>query len=73
MKFEFTYQENTTKEPVAEAYEFDGGPELCIAIDTISGRKVWFYPDGDVSIQSTDWEDNPIKKFYPGDSITITF
>jgi hypothetical protein len=73
MKFEYESQPEGTREPVAELYEFAGGPDPCLAVNTISGKKVWFYPDGDIDIQSTSWEANPIKKFYPGDKITITF
>ena len=73
MKFEFERQEEAAQEPVAEVYESDGGPGLCLAINTISGRKVWCYPDGEVDIQWDDWGVDPIKRFYPGDSITITF
>jgi hypothetical protein len=73
MKFEFEQQEDTAKEPVAELYEFGGGPELCLAINTNTSRKVWFYEHGVVNVQSTNWDDDPIKRFYPGDSITIKF
>lgn len=73
MKFEFEQPEDATKEPVAEVYKFAGGPELCLAVNTNSGKKVWFYPDGEIDIQGPNWGGDPIKKFYPGDSVTITF
>lgn len=72
MKFAYDDAENGD-EVVAALYEFGGGPDLCLAVNTISGKKVWFYPDGDIDIQSTSWGHHPVKKFYSGESITITF
>lgn len=73
MKFAYNDVEDGG-EVVAELYEFSGGPDLCLAVNTTSGKKVWFYPDGGIDIQSTDWGYGPpIKKFYSGESITITF
>jgi hypothetical protein len=73
MTFEYEPQPEETKEPVAELYEFVGGPGLCLAVNTTCGKKVWFYPDGDIDIQNSSWDEAPIKKFYSGDKITITF
>jgi len=73
MKFEYESQPEETKGPVAELYEFAGGPDLCLAVNTSSKKKIWFYPDGDIDIQGVSWGGDPIKKFYPGNSITITF
>lgn len=71
MKFAYDGAENGN-EVVAELYEFASG-DLCLAVNTTSGKKVWFYPDGDIDIQGTSWGEPPIKKFYSGESITITF
>ena len=76
----FTYDDlrEPEREQVAALHLFDGGPRLCLVMKTNDPNKfVWMYEDGDCYIQSTslDGSDDepPVKKFYRGDSITITF
>lgn len=77
MKFEYDGAEDE-RECVAKLFEFDGGPELCLAIKALGGDFVWMYPCGNyASIQrnANDFnnDDGLVRKFYPGDKITITF
>lgn len=73
MKFEYK-DDHRDGEPVAILYRFNGGPELCLGMKAQSGKSVWFYASGLPSVQSTVFSDTDIvKKFYPGDKITITF
>ena len=64
-------------ECVAVLHVFDGGDEQCLAVKADGNDVVWFYPDGTVSVQHNgmdeDDKDTVIRKFYPGDKITITF
>jgi len=74
MKFE--YDATTDKGmPIAVLYKFNGEDDRqCLAIRTQSGKFVWFYDSGLPSIQSNGFPDTDvIRKFYPGDKITITF
>lgn len=76
MKFEFD-EDKPKGDWVAAVYPFDGSREkLCFCIkSTQSKEEVWLYPDGEVSIQrdGIKYSGEPLKKFYPGDKITITF
>ena len=73
MKFEYEDDKPETRSTIAELYKFNGGPELCLAVKTQSGSIVWFYHNSLPSIQDGGFADNPVKRFYPGDKITITF
>jgi hypothetical protein len=76
MKFEYNFDKDDPRKPSAILYEFNGGPELCLAIDAQEGKTVWLYHNSLPSIQRTDpykTHENAVKKFYPGDKITITF
>jgi len=76
MKFEFDAPVKDTRRPIAVLYKFNGGPELCLAMNTGGGKKVWIYHDHTLpQIQGDSWgkEEAVVKKFYPGDKITITF
>lgn len=58
---------------VAEMYLMNGkGPDKCLCIKA-KGHYIWFYEDGDISVQSGGFSDNPIKQFYEGETITIKF
>lgn len=73
MKFEYDKEEDRGG-VVAELYEYDGGPELCLCVKAQSNRYVWFYHNETlVSVQDGGFDDSPVKKFYRGDKITITF
>lgn len=74
MNFKYTTPEY--RKPIAAIHAFDGDPHReCLVIQTTTGKTIWFHPDGDISVQMTspEFEGNPKKLFYPGDSITITF
>lgn len=76
----FDYKEDEVKvAPEAKAflYLFHGGPQLCLAV-RVEGGVVWFYEDGEVSFQpqeTLNGEDDEglIKRFYEGDTATLTF
>jgi hypothetical protein len=74
MKFEYDVKSDD-RECVAAIYEFDGGPELCLAVKAQCGKMVWFYhSDGLASVQDGGFPPyDVVKKFYPGDKLTITF
>jgi len=75
MKFE--YDDTTDKGmPIAILYKFNSEDNRqCLAIRAQSGKFVWFYNHvGLATIQETGFSDEDIiRKFYPGDKITITF
>jgi len=75
MKFDF---DNTgpKPDPVAVLHLFDGGPKLCLAVKVRGDKTVWFYEDGEISVQGGNMNENGpdvVTKFYRGDKITITF
>ena len=73
MMFEYDEEEDRG-EVVAELYEFSGDPELCLCVKAQSGKFIWFYHNSMPIIQRSGFSGNdPIKKFYRGDKITITF
>lgn len=73
----FTYDTGQSNKALKAAVMlFNGGPGLCLAVRTTLGKAVWFYEDGEVSIQSSfvnEFDKDVVQKFYEGDSITITF
>lgn len=76
----FTYEEKKEpkREQVAALHLFDDGPKLCLVIKTSNPDEfLWMYEDGGCSVQSMGLSggrgEEPVKKFYRGDSITITF
>lgn len=75
MKFE--YDTSTDKgSPIAILYKFNKEDDRqCLAVRAQSGMMVWFYDNTAMpSIQLNDFpDDDIIRKFYPGDKITITF
>lgn len=74
MKFEYDTPTETRK-PCAVLYRFNGEDDRkCLAVQAQSGKMVWFYDTGLPSVQSNGFpDDDVIRKFYPGDKITITF
>ncbi len=77
MKFEYDGAADN-RECVAKLFKFGGGNELCLSIKLSGGDFLWMYPfDRDASVQrnSNDFnnDDALVRKFYPGDKITITF
>lgn len=73
MKFEYETKEDN-RPVIAALYEFDGGPEFCLAIKAQSGKTVWFYHNEIfASVQSVELPTDAIKTFKTGDKITITF
>ena len=75
MKFEYEKPVVDTREPIAILYYFNGGPKECLAVKAGYGQLAWFYSDGQSMIGPNDWgsESQEIKRFYHGDTITITF
>jgi hypothetical protein len=74
VKFTYEQKDKTPRKPVAVIMPFDDGPALCMAFEADGGKFVWFYPDGEVSVQSTPFDLVSAEKiFYEGDSVTITF
>ena len=75
MKFEYDDDIKDARKAIAVLYFFNGGPDLCLAINTGSGKTIWFYKDGLPSVQSNGFSDrkDEVKRFYSGDKITITF
>jgi len=76
MAMKFEYDVSTEKgRPLAILYEFNNEEDRqCLAIRALSGEVIWFYDTGLPSIQGSDLpETDIIRKFYPGDKITITF
>jgi len=76
MKFEYDVKEE--RDCVAKLFKFNGGPELCLAVKAQSGKFVWLYHNEILaSVQSRsesfDNDDGLVRKFHPGDKITITF
>jgi len=72
----FTYAKTKQdKSCVAYIALLDGDPERPILVikNTESDKHTYIYNDGSVSTQWIDCEDDAIHKFYPGDSVTITF
>ena len=74
----FDYKESEAEGPEAKAFLhlFNGGPELCLAVKTNNPDKVvWFYENGDTLVQPSYTLDgcDLVKKFYKGDTITLTF
>lgn len=73
----FTYDVSKRPDKVkAVLHLFDGGPKLYLAVKADSGKTVWFYDDGSVSVQSGGMDGNGkdiVQRFYEGDSITIKF
>lgn len=75
MKFEYDTLSDKGK-PIAILYKFNKQEDKqCLAIRAQYGKMIWFYDTENLaSIQSNDFpDDDIIKKFYPGDKITITF
>ena len=76
MKFEYDVKEED-RECVAVLHVFNEGDEQCLAVKADGNDVVWFYPHGNVSVQQNgmyeDDDSSVIRKFYPGDKITITF
>ena len=75
MKFDFD-NDVAKSDPVAVVHLFDGGPKLCLAVRVRNDKTVWFYEDGEVSVQNSSMNENGpgvVAKFYRGDKITITF
>ena len=76
MKFEYTPEVEETREVVAELFHMVGEPKkACLNLyKTGSGEVVTIYYDGGVVIQRPfTIGPESIKKFYKGDTITITF
>ena len=75
MKFDFNKDPYEDLNVVAEAYYMndDPGSGVCLCVKASEEEYIWFYQDGEVSVQENSFDKNPIKKFYKGDSITITF
>lgn len=75
MKFKYNPDRIEERDIKAVVHLLDDGPEECLAIKAKCGNFVWFYEDGDITVQETGWDlkDNPQKIFYEGDSVTITF
>lgn len=64
------------KECVAYICAFNDDPnrEVLVLKNTDKlGKHTYIYDDGDILTQDIDCEDEAIKKFYKGDSVTITF
>lgn len=64
------------KNCVAYICQFNGDPErqvLVLKNTDNHGKHTYIYEDGDILTQNVDCEDESIKKFYKGDSVTITF
>jgi hypothetical protein len=77
-KFTYDKVQEVEREHVASIFLFDGGPQVCLVIKTDEKDKfLWMYEDGDNFISNVGLSGNtgepPLKKFYRGDSITITF
>lgn len=75
MKFKFEKAFDRGPE-IATLMLFDGGPKLCLCIRTKDPCKfIWMYEDGDITVQGAppDNDGDVVRRFYPGDSITLTF
>lgn len=76
MRFEYETKEDD-RECVAALYEFNGGPELCLAIKAQLGKTVWLYHlyhnEILASVQGEGLPDGAVKEFKTGDKITIEF
>lgn len=51
----------------------DDPDEPILVLKNVTGSHTYIYPDGDILTQNIDCEDEAVIKFYPGDSVTITF
>jgi hypothetical protein len=73
----FTYTPTTPiKKCVAYICLLDDDPtQPILVIKSDHGPSTWIYTDGDIVTQGWDWgaESDAIQRFYPGDSVTITF
>jgi hypothetical protein len=77
-RFTFDDLREPEREHVASVFLFDGGPQFCLVMKTADPERfLWMYEDGDTYLQDVGLDgvgcEEPIKKFYRGDSITITF
>lgn len=73
MRFDYETKEDD-RPVIAALYEFNGGPELCLAIKAQSGRTVWLCHNKILaSVQDGELPTGAIKTFKTGDKITITF
>jgi len=78
MEFNFNTDEDRG-ECVAYLFHMDGEPEeISLAVYQDDGKVITFYYDGGIFCQEDFLEDvttsgSLIKKFYKGDSVTITF
>ena len=69
----FSY-EDREEECVAFICLLEGDPDQPILVlKNMTGKQTFIYHYGDISTRDVDWEEDAIKKFYPGDSVTITF
>ena len=77
MKFDYTSNTGEIRKPVAWLFKMESistQEEFTLCIATTNPEKfIWMYEDGDITIQNTKPNSGYKKKFYPGDSITITF
>lgn len=75
MKFEYDGAVETARKPVAWLYRIASSGDalrLCVATND-PDRFIWMYYDGYITIQSAGPFGEPLKVFYEGDPITITF
>ena len=77
MKFEYDKETDEPRKPIAWVFEMETSfntDDLALCITTTNPEKfLWMYSDGYVTVQSAKPEGIPLKVFYEGDSITITF
>lgn len=75
MKFDYEKGKEVTQKCVAELFHMSYEPEeVCLNLNLGDGKVCTIYYDGEIVIQPAfDCRDVSIKKFYPGDTITITF
>jgi len=66
---------NLKGECVAYICYMDDNPEEPILVlkNTNIEQHTYIYTDGDIMTQDVDCEDEAVHKFYPGDTVTITF
>ena len=77
MKFEYNKTVEGVRKPIAWVFKMEPSfntDDLALCIATTNPENfIWMYSDGDITIQSEKPEGLPLKFFYEGDSITITF
>jgi len=71
----FTYTpKETARECVAYICLLDGDAgRPVLVIKGRMGYRTWIYHDGKIQMNDADAEQEAIHRFYPGDSVTITF